>query len=220
MIRLENITIENLFSVSFEIKESSVCKIITSSDYQKRIFLNTILALQKPVEGRVFLFGKDINSISEKESFEIFRKIGMVWREGGLISNLKVWENITLPIWYHMGKVPEDFEEMILDIFKEMGKDILELSAYMKKLPGPLPVHEKRLIGMARAILMDPDLMIYDSLFEGLNFQMAERLVRLTTNFHSEKPGRSSVYISSDEQSLKDVKADIVLKQFGKGFIT
>ncbi|MEW6213742.1 MAG: ATP-binding cassette domain-containing protein [Nitrospirota bacterium] len=220
MIRFENVTIENLSSASFEIKEGSVCKIITNSEHQKKVFLNTILALQKPIDGKVFLFGRDIHSISEKESFKIFKKIGMVWRDGGIISNLKVWENITLPIWYHMGERPENVEDRVIDIFKEMGEDVSELSEYMKKLPGPLPVHEKRLIGMVRAMLMEPELMIYDSIFEGLNPEMAERLVRLTTKFHSEKPGRTSVYISSDEQSLKDVKADIILKQHGKGFIT
>jgi ABC-type transporter Mla maintaining outer membrane lipid asymmetry ATPase subunit MlaF len=82
----------------------------------------------------------------------------------------------------------------------------------MGKLPGPLPTHEKRLIGLIRAMLIEPELMIYASLFEGLSPDMSDRLMQVTTNFHAEKQGRTSVYITFDEQSIKDVRADITLR--------
>lgn len=217
MIRFEDITTEEYFnSVSFEIKEGILCKIITDSDYEKKTLIDVIFSMEKPVSGRVFLFGKDIYSVSEKESVKILTKIGIVPKDGGLISNLKVWENITLPIWYHTGKRPRDVEDRVIAIFGEMGKDT-SLAKFMGRLSGALPTHEKRLAGMVRAMLMEPDLIIYDSIFEGLNPETVSKLQGLTTKFHLEKPGRTSVYISSEEQSLKDIKADIVLKQHGKG---
>lgn len=218
MIRLEEVTTDCFDSVSFEIPAGSVCKLITDSDYEKRVLLNTILAVQRPAGGKVFLFGKDIYTASKKELLAILRNIGMVWSYGGLVSNLKVWENIALPVWYHRSIRPQDAEKRVLEIFGLMGEGASHLMDHMGSLPGPLPLHEKRMIGTVRAILMEPELMIYDSLFEGVSADMAEGALRLTTSFHSERPGRTSVYVSSDEDSLKDVKADTVIRQDERGF--
>jgi phospholipid/cholesterol/gamma-HCH transport system ATP-binding protein len=218
MIRFENISVENFTSVSFDILEGTVCKIITGSDFHKRTLLQTLFGRNKPVQGTVLLFGKDIYSISEQELLNLFIKVGMVWKDGGLISNLKVWENITLPAWYHMGKHPEEMEDKVISMFSDLGKSGTELNTYMKKLPGPFPVHEKRLIGLVRAMLTEPDLMIYDSLFDGLSPAMAKQLAKYTTLFHSGKPLRTSLYISTDELSLRDIRADLILRQSGEGF--
>jgi phospholipid/cholesterol/gamma-HCH transport system ATP-binding protein len=211
MIRLENIITEHFHSLSLDIKKGSECKVITRSEYENRKLVDIILGLEKPASGRVFLFDKDIYAISEK-SYRLFSMVGAVLKDGGLISNLKVWENIVLPAWYHTGKKPEDMEEKAFQKFKEAGIDTPYLKELMGKLPGPLPVHEKRLIGLIRAMLMEPELMIYDSLFEGLSPDMLNRLMKMTTNFHTEKPGRTSVYITFDEQSTKDLRTDTVLR--------
>jgi len=217
MIRLENVATACFESTSLEMRSGLVCKLITSSDHEKRVLLDTILAVKRPVSGKVFLFERDIWAVSKRDVLKILRKIGMVWSYGGLISNLKVWENITLPVWYHTAKRPEDLEGRVVQIFKELGKDVAGLD-YMGKLPGPLPVTEKRLIGVVRAILMEPEIMIYDALLEGLDSEMAERLLMLTTGFHSGRVGRTSLYVSSDEESLKGLKADITIRQDGRGF--
>lgn len=212
MIRFENITTEYFSSLSFEIKEGSVCKIIPASDEKKKNLLNIITGIKEPISGKVFLFGEDIYSMFEKKYIKLFHRIGLVLENGGIISNLKVWENITLPVWYHKGKKPEDMEGRIIGIFEELGRSRSYLGELMGKLPGPLPIHEKRIIGLIRTILLEPELMIYESLFEGLSPEIAQRLMTLTEKFHLEKAGRSSVYITTNELPLKDLKADVVLR--------
>ncbi|HAK89036.1 MAG TPA: hypothetical protein DHV16_04455 [Nitrospiraceae bacterium] len=212
MIRLENITTEDFNDLSFRIQEGSVHKIITNSDYENKRLLNVILGLERPEHGRVFLFDKEVYSLSEEELNRIFVRTGTVLKDGGLISNLKVWENIVLPVWYHSGKKPTDVEEKAVQRLRDAGMDISHLEEMMGELPGPLPVHEKRLLGFVRSALMDPDLMIYDSVFEGLSPEMSERFIKLTEKFHSEKTGRTSVYITPDEQSVKGIKEDGILR--------
>lgn len=212
MIRIENITTEDFNALSFRIKGGSVYKVITNSDYENRKLLNVILGLQRPEHGRVFLFDKEMYILSSKELNRLFSRVGTVLKDGGLISNLKVWENIVLPVWYHSGNKPEDVEEKVVQRLKEAGMDVAHLEELMGELPGPLPVHEKRLLGFVRAALMEPDLMIYDSVFEGLNQEMSERFIKLTEKFHSERAGRTSVYITPDEQSVKGIKADDILR--------
>jgi len=141
----------------------------------------------------------------------------MVWKNGGLISNLKVSENLFLPVHYHPGHRIEEAEERLADIFRRIG---LPLSPdYLHRLPGPLSISEKSLIGMARAMLMEPELMIYDSVFEGLQPERAEKVRRLAEEFHRERPGRVSLYVSSDEGSLRNIQADLTRRQAGKGWI-
>lgn len=218
MIRLEDISTEEFNSVYIDINKGSLCKIIANSDHEKNILRDTILGIKKPLKGRAFLFGKDIYSTSEKEYYEIFKKVGMVWRDGGLISNLKVWENIILPLKYHTGKIAQKIEKRIIELFSEIGMDTTNLTEYMGKLPGPLPRHEKMFINILRAMLMEPDLIIYDSIFAGLNPEMIERLTTLTMRFHTEKSERTSIHISSEDESLKYIKADIIFRQKGRGF--
>ncbi|MBI5049711.1 MAG: ATP-binding cassette domain-containing protein [Nitrospirae bacterium] len=188
MIKLEEVTTEHLNSLSLEVKEGSACKIIPDSDGERKSLLDTISGLQKPAGGSVFLFGTEIYSIPEKECISFFKRIGVVRASGGTISNIKVWENITLPVWYHLGKKPAEVEGRIIEIFEQLGISTSYLSGYMGKLPGPLPVQEKKIIALVRAMLMEPELMIYDSLFEGMSPEMAKKLTALTENFHAEKP--------------------------------
>ncbi len=211
MIRLENITTEDFNALSFRIRGGSVYKVVTNSDYENRKLLNVILGLQRPEHGRVFLFDEEVYVLSEKELNRLFSRVGTVLKDGGLISNLKVWENIVLPAWYHTGKKPEDMEEKAIQKFKEAGIEISYLKELMGRLPGPLPFHEKKIIGLVRAMLMEPELMIYDSICEGLSPEMSDRLTKMTMDFHSEKSGRTSVYVTFDEQSVKNVKADTTL---------
>ena len=216
MIQFESITTDSFEYASFEIPPGTLCKIIMHSGYDKKIFLDTLLGLRKPAGGRAFLFGKNVYSISEQESFKIFRRLGMVRQDGGLISNLKIWENIALPAWYHQGKRPEELEGKAVALLSALGMDERGCADYMGKTPGELPAHEKRLAGMVRESLAEPELMIYDSLFEEIAPETAGALKALTLEFHSRRPGRSSVFISPDEQSIEHIKAGMILRQEGR----
>jgi hypothetical protein len=69
-----------------------------------------------------------------------------------------------------------------------------------------------------RAALMNPELVVYESAFEGLQRDVRARLEAFAVWFHTQRPGRTSVYLSSDEQSLQGLPADLVLRQEGGRF--
>lgn len=217
MLIFKDVTNECFSLISFEIVRGSTCKIITHSAYEQKILLNTILGMQKPIQGEVLLFDKNIYSISEKELINIFKKSSIVWEDGGSISNLNVWENITLPACYHTGKKPEELEESIINLYKQMGGEPSYLLKNRGKFFGQLPVYERKLLGIIRAMLMEPELIIYDSLLEGLNPESLARITQLVIKFHTEKSDRVSIYVSSNEHSLRTINTDVVLKQEGKG---
>lgn len=214
MIRFENVTTEYVHSLSFEILAGQSCQLIMDSESASRRLLETVLARRQPIGGKVFLFGQDMSLVGEKQYMNLFSRIGVAWKDGGLISNLKVWENVALPACYHRGKRCDEIEDRVTELFQRLGVEVTR--EYLGSLPGPLPMSQKSLIGVVRAMLMEPDLVIYDSIFEGLNPEAADRLAALTTSFHAEAQGRTSVYISAHERSLSRVAADKVLRPQGE----
>jgi len=218
MIRFHDIAGELLEIPFFEIKAGKVYKIIFHSAAEKNEFIDLSLGIRRPKKGNVFLFEKDIVNMKKSVYYDTMKKVALIWENGGIISNLKVWENIALPLWFHRGIKPESIEGRVIDFFKKFDMDVPFLSDYMARLPGTLPAFDKRLICLIRSILMEPELIIYDDVFIGLKMERANRLREVADGFHRENPQRTSIYLASTEESLMDIKADYNIIPEEKGF--
>lgn len=121
--------------------------------------------------------------------------------DGGLISNLNVWENLALPVHYHAAQAGNGLEGKVMGMFRQCGLvDKAKVLRLLGKLPGELPLYEKRLAGFVRAMLVEPELMVYDRLYDGLARSDAERVAQLDGLFHLHFPFRISVLLSFDER--------------------
>ncbi len=212
MIRFEGVKTEYFKNLDFIVARGARCGVLTGSVEKKRNLFDIISGIQAPRAGRVFLFGKDIYSISRGDFLALFRKVGVVLQNGGLISNLKVWENIALPVSYHTAKRLEDVEAMVLAILRKPEMASFDLKGIMGELPASLPVQMRKAAGVIRAMTMNPELMLYDSLFDGLTPDMANKFGALTMNFHNENTGRTSVYVASDRYALDKTKMDNMIE--------
>ena len=124
----------------------------------------------------------------------------IVANNGGLISNLRVWENLTLPVQYHGIQIGGILEKNVIDLFEKSGvRDEQTLSSLLLKLPDQLSLYEKRLVGFVRAMLMAPEMMVYDSLHEGLSRREMEKTSRFDRIFRLHYPFRTSVLLSFEE---------------------
>ena len=206
-------TAEGLREASFSVGAGVACKLLTESDLDLDRLLHLLLGSAPMERGEVALFGEALGGVSEERALSLFSRMGIVWSGGGFVSNLKVWENILLPVMYHRGWTPASCEVRVLDLLRRLGVDDDLVPGYLQSLPGALPVQAQRLLGCARAALMDPEIMIYESAFEGLQRDVRARLESFAVWFHAQRPGRTSVYLSSDEQSLRSLPADLVLRQ-------
>lgn len=219
MIKLDNVTLESFENAGFEIPAGVVCKLLAASENDKNLLLQILLARKRPQEGTLYLLGKDVWSLEFTQALSLYRSVGIIPADGGIISNLKVWENIVLPVWYHKGRSPGQVEDEVIDIYIRLGFDRSQLPDYLSKQSELLPAYEKRIIAMVRSMLMEPKVMVYDSLFSGVNQQMGQRIFELTDKFQTENPDRTTVYLSSSDVYPEGLKADIVFKQDGRGFV-
>ena len=212
MIKFDGVIVDGgIGPLTFEVRAGETAKVIAGSDEDREDFIDVLLGLRRPGAGSVHHLGKDIYSISDAGYIKLFRRVGVVPESGGLISNLKVWENIALPVSYHGARgarVLKESESRAAEIFADIGLAGDSLKALMGRLPGPLSSYEKKLIGLVRAMLMEPEIMIYDSLFDGLSPEFRDKLLRLTGKFNE---GRASVYISSNALSLDGVSAGLTI---------
>ena len=206
MITLEYASLKGFLDcASLAVSGGRVCVVLTETAFEKTLLLKIFTGLTRLDSGKIFMFGKEVSSFSFSDLNAARKRMGIVLNDGGLISNLKVWENIMLPLSYHSSISHHDMDEKMISILGKIGYDD-DLSV----LPGPLPVYKKRLAGFARAMLMEPDLIIYDSVFEGLSCDIRSKVLETITAFQHEKEGRASLLLDMHEGLLDYIRADSI----------
>jgi phospholipid/cholesterol/gamma-HCH transport system ATP-binding protein len=212
VIEFREVTAEGFRAASFSIGAGAACKLVTESDLDRDRLLRLLLESAPVERGEVVLFGETLRGMSEERALALYSRLGVIWGGGGFISNLKVWENILLPVMYHRDIEPAACEGQVLELLGRLGVEERLVPGYLQSLPGERPAQVQRLFGCVRAALIDPELVIYESAFEGLPRDVRARLASFAAWFHARRPGRTSVFLSSDEQSLQDLPADLVLR--------
>lgn len=207
MIRFERVTQGPVRNLSFDL-DGGTTKILCDSDERKNILFGLLAGRRRPESGRIFFFGEDLFARAEDERLALFRRVGVVPADGGLISNLKAWENLLLPAWYHRGLTAEQAERPVSELLEQIEADGTGLKRCMGELPGQLSLYERRVVALARAMLLEPDVLIYDFIFAGLERDAAQRLMKLTGEFHGKKAGRISLYLCPDDALSARLPAD------------
>jgi ABC-type transporter Mla maintaining outer membrane lipid asymmetry ATPase subunit MlaF len=155
---------------------------------------------------------------SESQRSALLQNLGdqpgvvIVPHNGGLISNLRVWENIVLPVQYHGIELAGKLEDNVAQLLEQCGLDEDAVSELLLKLPDQLSLYEKRLAGFVRAMLMGPELIIYDSLNEGLSRKELARVVKFDKVFRLHFPFRTSVLVSFEEYRNEDDPRYLVIQ--------
>ena len=199
MISFDHVSEGPMRDLSFDLVAGTRAKAIYDSDDWRNSFFAVITGLRRPAKGSVKWDGKDIYALEESGRLTLFQRIGIVPADGGLISNLKAWENVMLPAWYHRGIAPPQAERKVIDLFRQLGLADAGLQRQMGRLPDQLTMYEKRAVALVRAMLMEPDILLYDSLFTGLDRESSNQFLSVTGEYHEKKAGRISLYLCADD---------------------
>ena len=208
MMRIEHVSAGPIRDFCFTLSAGSVSKLLFDSPDAKQELLTVLTGLRRPDTGQIFLLGEDLYALGETERLRQIQHLGVVPQYGGMISNLKAWENLVLPLWYHRHTPTPETEKQVANIFHRLGMEENALRASMGRLPDQLTLYEKRAFALARAMLMQPDVMIYDFTFAGLDREAVQRLLKLTQEFHTEQAGRVSLYLCPADDVSERLPAD------------
>ncbi len=160
-ISFEGLTV--LDGVSFELKRGETKMLLGVAGSGKSTVLKLCLGLIKPDRGHIYVLGHDVTAMKEEELFELRAKIGIVFQESALFDSLTVRDNVAFRLMEE--KMPEqEIEKRVREALS-----FVELENTMDMLPSELSGGMRRRVGIARAIITQPEVLLYDSPTGGLD---------------------------------------------------
>jgi putative ABC transport system ATP-binding protein len=186
-----------LDNVSLNIEKGEFVSLMGESGSGKSTLLYLIGGLDKPTSGNIFIDGKDINAIKEKELAVLRRKdIGFVFQFYNLVQNLTVEENIMLPVIMD-GRKEKDYKERLEEIL-----DIVGLKEKRKSLPNQLSGGQQQRVSIARAIILSPEVILADEPIGNLDSKSGEDVMNLFKTINKEE-GITILQVTHSEESAK-----------------
>lgn len=168
-----------LDNVSFEVAEGEFIAIIGPSGSGKSTLLHTIAGLEKPTDGNVYLYGKNLYEMSKKELTILRRqKIGIIYQFYNLIPTLNVEENILLPIELDRKKVDKKRLDEIIRF--------LNLDNRRKHLPNELSGGQQQKVAIGRALMINPTIILADEPTGNLNSKSSNEIIQLLIKANKE----------------------------------
>jgi len=155
---------EILHGISFDVQRGETLVILGGSGSGKSTLLRTLVGLEKPTSGEVWIRGKNFAAISEEERDEIRTHLGMSFQGGALFGSMTVGENVALPLIEHTKLEPSTVEIMV-----RLKLDQVGLSGFEGFLPSQLSGGMKKRAAVARALAMDPEILFFDEPSAGLD---------------------------------------------------
>jgi phospholipid/cholesterol/gamma-HCH transport system ATP-binding protein len=167
--------------VSFEVGPGQTRIVLGAAGSGKTVLLKVAVGLQKPDSGHVFLFNQDITTLSETQLFKLRARVGILFQEGALFDSLSIFDNVAYPLENHptlqTGSEPAETRS-IEDRVRESLR-FVELEQTVDKFPSELSGGMRRRVGIARAVVTQPALLLYDSPTAGLDPITAQTIISL-----------------------------------------
>ncbi len=163
-------------NISFEMPAGETRVILGAAGSGKTTLLKTALGLLKPDQGHVYLYGRDITNLKERELFQIRSKVGVLFQEGGLFDSMTVAENVAYPL-VNRTAGPAEMNEVDAKVREALR--FVELEQTLDKFPSELSGGMRRRVGIARAFVTEPPLVLYDSPTAGLDPITANTIMAL-----------------------------------------
>ncbi|GAA4659290.1 ATP-binding cassette domain-containing protein [Gordonia humi] len=150
--------------VSLTLPAGEVNALLGPSGTGKSVFLKTLIGLLHPEQGSVVIDGTDITQCSAKELYEIRKLFGVLFQDGALFGSMSLYDNIAFPLREHTKKKEDEIRKIVLDKVELVG-----LAGAEDKLPGEISGGMRKRAGLARALVLDPQIILCDEPDSGLD---------------------------------------------------
>ncbi len=200
-----------LDSVSLAIEEGKTTVIIGASGCGKTVFMKHLLVLERPTEGQVFFHGRRIDTMRGWELAEIRTQFGFCFQMGALFDSLTVYENIIFPIEQH--RTITDYKA--LDELVKLKLAMVGMDGYQNQYPASLSGGQKKRVSLARAIALDPKVVLYDEPTTGLDPVTSDIINELILKLKRELKV-TSIVVTHDMKSAYKIADRIVMFHHGK----
>jgi phospholipid/cholesterol/gamma-HCH transport system ATP-binding protein len=150
--------------VSLTVPAGEICVMLGPSGTGKSVLLKTLIGLLKPDYGSVVIEGTDIASCSEKDLYEIRKLFGVLFQDGAMFGSMNLYDNVAFPLREHTRKTESDIRAVVMEKMELVG-----LVGAEDKLPGEISGGMRKRAGLARALVLDPEIVLFDEPDSGLD---------------------------------------------------
>ncbi|MFE2693175.1 ABC transporter ATP-binding protein, partial [Streptomyces mirabilis] len=150
--------------VSLTLPAGEVSVMLGPSGTGKSVFLKTLVGLLKPDRGSVKVAGRDVTKLREHELYEVRKLFGVLFQDGALFGSMSLYDNIAFPLREHTRKSESQIRRIVLE-----KMDMVGLIGSEGKLPGEISGGMRKRAGLARALVLDPEIILFDEPDSGLD---------------------------------------------------
>ncbi len=199
-----------LKGINLDLERGKINIIIGGSGHGKSVTMKHLMGLMKPDEGHIFVDGVDITALSEYELNSIRMKFGMVFQYAALFDSMTVFENVAFPLVEHSSLSKSEIADKVYETLKAVG-----LPDIGHKYPNELSGGMRKRVGLARAIIINPEVIFYDEPTTGLDPVATKHVDDMIASINSEL-GVTSVVISHDMASTFRIAHRIAMLYQGR----
>jgi len=190
---------EILRGMTFDIYRGEINIIIGGSGAGKSVFTRQLLRLETPNSGQILVDGVDIVPLNDWQLVPIRKKFGMVFQFGALFDSMTVYDNVAFPLREHTSMSEKEIKERVFSRLEDLR---VAQAAY--KLPGQISGGMNKRSALARALVLEPEILVYDEPTSGLDPLSSRRVDELIRET-SEKYGVTSLIITHDMASVFEI---------------
>jgi phospholipid/cholesterol/gamma-HCH transport system ATP-binding protein len=192
--------------INMIIPKGKITYIIGPSGTGKSVFIKQVMGLLKPDTGQILVDGKNVLNLTELENLQLRKRFGLLFQNAALFDSMNVYENVSFPLREHTLMTEAEIKRLVHSKLLQVGlKDI------DNKMPSDLSGGMRKRVGLARALALEPEVMLYDEPTTGLDPIMTDVVDDLIYSTQNMRPGRTTVVISHDIKSTLKMADSIAM---------
>ncbi len=191
--------------VTLTLPAGEISVLLGPSGTGKSVFLKTVVGLLKPNQGHIWIEGKDLPRLGERELYEVRKLFGVLFQDGALFGSMNLYDNIAFPLREHTKKSETEVKRIVGEKMELVG-----LLGDEKKLPGEISGGMRKRAGLARALVLDPEIMLFDEPDSGLDPVRTAYLNQLIVDLNAQI-GATFLIVTHDINTARTVPDNIGL---------